>query len=67
MRGSSTFYYKVALPKSDNHKRTLNRNMLYQVTVDLSVIDTENEYVELNASYVVTPWLPSFGIGKYDR
>lgn len=59
LRGSSNFYYKVALPKSESNKRTLNRNMHYQVTVDLSVIDTENEYVELNGSYVVTPWLAS--------
>ena len=66
LRGSSTFYYKIALPKSESNKRTLNRNMFYQVTVDLAVVDTENEYVELNASYVVTPWLPSFGMGKYD-
>ncbi len=59
LRGSTPFYYKVALPKSENNKRTINRNMYYQVTVDLSVIDTENEYVELNGSYVVTPWLTS--------
>ncbi|MBR6269321.1 MAG: hypothetical protein IKR30_01975 [Bacteroidales bacterium] len=66
LRGSTTFYYKVALPKSESNKRTISRNMHYQVTVDLSVVDTENEYVELNGSYVVTPWLASGWDGGND-
>ena len=63
LRGSTTFYYKIALPKAESNKRTLNRNMFYQVTVDLAVVNTENEYVELNGSYVVTPWLNPGWVG----
>ena len=56
-RGTSNFYYKVRVPRvATNGLCTLERNKHYKVTVNLSAIDTENEYVELNATYVVEPW-----------
>ena len=63
-RGTSNFYYKVRVPRAaTNGACTLNRNTCYTVTVDLSVVDPENEYVELNANYKVVNWADSGWVG----
>ncbi|MBQ9398096.1 MAG: hypothetical protein IJU08_06330 [Bacteroidales bacterium] len=57
LRGTSPFYYKVRVPRAAaDGKCTLKRNTFYTVTVDLSVVDTDSDYVELTGSYIVTPW-----------
>ena len=64
LRGTSPFYYKVRVPRAAaDGKCVLKRNTFYTVTVDLSVVDTENDYVELNGSYIVTPWIEGLPAG----
>ncbi|MBQ9398056.1 MAG: hypothetical protein IJU08_06130 [Bacteroidales bacterium] len=58
LRGTSPFYYKVRVPHTATGGFcTLERNKCYTVTVNLAVVDTDSDYVELNGSYVVTPWI----------
>ena len=52
IHGSDNFYYKVSLPSDCK----LDRNCWYKVSVTLSVIDTEAEYVEINPEFYVSPW-----------
>ena len=65
-RGTNNFYYKVTVPKPVSFARTLNRNYVYTVTLDLSVLDTENEYVNVEANYFVADWVDSGFIGGND-
>lgn len=63
-RGTSNFYYKVRVPRAANDGFcTLNRNTCYTVTVDLAVVDPENEYVELDGNYKVVKWAESGWVG----
>lgn len=59
LRGTSNFYYKVTVPRPESGKWTLNRNYCYMVTVDLSVVDSVNDYVEINGGYSIQPWAGS--------
>lgn len=56
LRGSSNFYYKVTVPRSESNKWTINRNSWYNVEVKLSVVDAVDDYVEVTANYTVHPW-----------
>ena len=62
-RGSSNIYYKVTIPKPDNGQWTIGRNKWYKVDLDLSIVDTENEYVEVDYSYTISDWADSGWIG----
>ena len=67
LRGTSPFYYKVRVPRAAaDGKCTLKRNTFTTVTVALSVVDTDSDYVTLDGTYVVTSWaegLPAGGSG----
>lgn len=52
IHGSENFYYKVTAPANCK----LDRNCWYKVSVTLSVIDSEEEYIEINPNFYVSPW-----------
>lgn len=54
--GSSNFYYKVVAPKAVSGVCTIDRNTWYQLVVKLSVVDTADEYIELDYGITVVPW-----------
>lgn len=57
LRGASPFFYKVRVPRATSGRKcVLNRNTFYTVTVKLTVVDTEHDFVEIDGSYIVTPW-----------
>ena len=56
VHGTSNFYYKVAAPQPVDGKVTLNRNSWYKISVTLSVLDSEEEYVEITGDFTVVPW-----------
>lgn len=57
VRGSSNFYYKVIVPKpAGSTAWTLDRNTYYDASVNLTVLDTDNEYVVVTAGYTVATW-----------
>ena len=62
-RGSSNIYYKVTVPKPTDGTWTIGRNKWYQVVLDLSIVDTENEYVEVDFGYTVHDWAESTWVG----
>ena len=62
-RGSSNIYYKVTVPKPTDGTWTIGRNKWYQVELDLSIVDTENEYVEVDFGYTVHDWAESTWVG----
>ena len=56
-RGTSNFYYKIAVPKpASGTTWTLERNTCYNVTVDLAVVDAGNDYIEVPGAYTIQPW-----------
>ena len=58
--GSTTFYYKVTLPKPDEDgKWTLERNKWYKVGVTLSMLNPPDEYADLDFTCSVYPWSES--------
>ncbi len=57
LHGTSNFYYKVTAPKPVDGKITLNRNSWYKISVTLSVLESEEEYVEVEEyGFTVSPW-----------
>ncbi|MCR5714186.1 MAG: hypothetical protein K6F98_04575 [Bacteroidales bacterium] len=56
IHGTSNFYYKVTAPKQVDGVITLNRNSWYKVSVTLSVLDSEEEYIEIEGGFTVEPW-----------
>ena len=56
VNGTSNFYYKVVAPKPENGVFTIERNTWYKLTVDLSVVDTADEYIELDYGIEIAPW-----------
>ncbi len=58
VRGSSNFYYKVNVPKPESGSTTwtIDRNTYYNAVVSLTVLDTDNEYAEVTATYTVAQW-----------
>ncbi|MCR5714183.1 MAG: hypothetical protein K6F98_04560 [Bacteroidales bacterium] len=56
-RGTSNFYYKIAVPKpASGTTWTLERNTCYNVTVDLAVVDAGNDYIEVDGSFTIQDW-----------
>ena len=56
-RGTSNFYYKVTVPKPDEGSTwVISRNSWYNVTVELSVVDSIDDYVEVTGTYSIHPW-----------
>lgn len=64
IRGTSDFYYKVVLPEQKDEKWTLDRNCWYNVTVNLSVVDTATDYIEVDGKYTIHPWSGSTDPGS---
>ena len=56
LRGTANMYYKVTVPKPETGVFTINRNSWYQVELNLSVLDTDNNYITVTGHYTVTPW-----------
>ncbi|MBR3074904.1 MAG: hypothetical protein IKH11_04000, partial [Bacteroidales bacterium] len=56
VHGTSNFYYKVTAPKPVDGKITLNRNSWYKISVTLSVLESEEEYIEVQYDFTVAPW-----------
>ena len=54
--GTSNFYYKVVAPKAVEGECTIDRNTWYKLKVDLSVVDTAEEYINLEYSITIVPW-----------
>ena len=57
VNGSSNFYYKVVAPKPADGTFTIDRNTWYKLSVTLSVVDTAEEYVNLDFGVIVSPWM----------
>lgn len=58
--GSTVFYYKVTVPKPDTDgKWTLERNKWYKVGVTLSMLNSPDEYADLDFTCSVYPWSES--------
>ena len=56
VRGTANFYYKLAVPRPAEGVWTLDRNKWYKVVADLSVLDTAEDYQDIEANYTVEPW-----------
>ncbi len=59
VKGSSNFYYKVVVPRPSEGVWTLNRNTWYKVKVNLSVVETAEEYIDLDYGISISPWAES--------
>ena len=65
--GSTNVYYKVVVPKpASGTTWTLERNTHYKVSVNLTMLGSSDDYVEVVASYTVTPWSDSGFVGGVD-
>ena len=57
--GSSNFYYKVTVPKPDSGTWTIKRNTCYQVDLTLSMLNTPDDYIEVQYGITIVPWADS--------
>ena len=57
--GSSNFYYKVTVPKPDSGSWTLKRNTCYEVYLTLSMLNPQDDYIEVEYGITVVPWADS--------
>lgn len=57
--GSSNFYYKVTVPKPESGSWTLKRNTCYEVDLTLSMLNPQDDYIEVQYGITVVPWADS--------